>query len=542
MECFSGMMHFADGKKLTPQQFQYLMLFCNIPRFKRNVELLKSHSDPLREAVGLPLGEEGEYFVSSQEYEGLSEELKEAVRNFSNKLNGVRWYNGAGISVECETPAGVPDLYWCHWRPSTTYRGIKWIGYFGKSITFFHATEWMQWISKNILQKWGLRLEGEIWYQGENRSLTGRFVATTTGKITKQDARSSRMQNLLGAAARNDVALAKSLPRAQLTRRDAFGRTPLMLAACFEAYEMLEWLTEQSSSEELYLDQAKCTPGTMNGLDFEKETLFHLLARLDLQNPAFQRALKHLSAHPVPPEALSSFTGEHLDGPTPLGLAIERGNRVFAEWLIAKGADVNFHGWGFNFNPEGESYYSYPLMTAAAVEDPYFVELLLNKGARIDCENEPRQSLVGSTLGKMTPLQLAAYMGRFENVRLLAYYGARFEDTWLSQFTTSRDDPEDIAELTAQTVRQGVIYRDYSKPWKSAEALKDALKRFDAAAREGLSRRRLLVVSGMTRRTVPRLPEHLLKHVMELAGLFPVVQFPEDRQLQARAEKSIAKY
>lgn len=76
MESFSGMLYFADGKQLTAQQFEYLLLFCKTPRFKRNVELLKGHPDPLREAVGLPLGEEGEYFVSSQEYEGLSESEK----------------------------------------------------------------------------------------------------------------------------------------------------------------------------------------------------------------------------------------------------------------------------------------------------------------------------------------------------------------------------------------------------------------------------------------------------------------------------------
>lgn len=279
----------------------------------------------------------------------------------------------------------------------------------------------------------------------------------------------------------------------------------------------------------------------MKGFDFEKETLFHFLARLHPQIQAYQRALKLLSAHPVSPEALSSFTGEYLEGPTPLCLANEQGNRVFAEWLIAKGADVNFHGPGFNFNPEGESYYSYPLMTAAAVEDPYFVELLLNKGARIDCKNEPRQSLVRSTLGKMTPLHLAAYRGCFENVRLLAYYGADLDDTWLCQFSTSRDSPEWLADLTAQTTRQGVMYAGHSQ-FKTVASLRDALEKFDAAAREGLSRRRLLVLSGMTRRTVPRLPEHLLNHVMELGGLFPVVKFPEDHKLQTETEKSIAEY
>ena len=74
MDHFSGMMYFADGKKLSPEQFEYLLLFCNTPRYKRDVEVLKDHPDPLRDAVGLPIGKEGEYFVSSQEYGRLSEE------------------------------------------------------------------------------------------------------------------------------------------------------------------------------------------------------------------------------------------------------------------------------------------------------------------------------------------------------------------------------------------------------------------------------------------------------------------------------------
>jgi hypothetical protein len=76
--CFSGLLRFAEGKVLTPQQFEYLLLFCSgSPRHKRTyVELLKDIPDPLREAVGLPLGEEGEFFVSSQEFAALSEAEK----------------------------------------------------------------------------------------------------------------------------------------------------------------------------------------------------------------------------------------------------------------------------------------------------------------------------------------------------------------------------------------------------------------------------------------------------------------------------------
>jgi hypothetical protein len=83
MASFSGAVRFADGKQLTPQQLEYLLLFyCAFSRHKRSVKLLKDHLDPLREAVGLPLGEEGEYFVSSHEFELLPEKKKASIINF----------------------------------------------------------------------------------------------------------------------------------------------------------------------------------------------------------------------------------------------------------------------------------------------------------------------------------------------------------------------------------------------------------------------------------------------------------------------------
>jgi hypothetical protein len=80
MASFCGTLRFADGKRLTPQQLEYLLLFCcACPRHKWSVELLKDHPDPLREAVVSPLGEEGEYFVSSHEFEQLPEAQKARI-------------------------------------------------------------------------------------------------------------------------------------------------------------------------------------------------------------------------------------------------------------------------------------------------------------------------------------------------------------------------------------------------------------------------------------------------------------------------------
>jgi hypothetical protein len=70
----------------------------------------------------------------------------------------------------------------------------------------------------------------------------------------KQEAGSGGMRNMLGAAASNDVTLAKTLSRRQLAMKDLFGRTPLMTAAWFESYEMMEWLCANSTTAQLHFE------------------------------------------------------------------------------------------------------------------------------------------------------------------------------------------------------------------------------------------------------------------------------------------------
>ena len=50
-------------KVLLPQHFAYLNRFVQIRHVTCSVEHLQDVPDPLREAVGLPLGPEGAYFV-----------------------------------------------------------------------------------------------------------------------------------------------------------------------------------------------------------------------------------------------------------------------------------------------------------------------------------------------------------------------------------------------------------------------------------------------------------------------------------------------
>ncbi len=51
---------------LSPPHREYLRRFADIRRVKRNRTLLRNTPDPLREAVGLPIGPDGCYFVGEE--------------------------------------------------------------------------------------------------------------------------------------------------------------------------------------------------------------------------------------------------------------------------------------------------------------------------------------------------------------------------------------------------------------------------------------------------------------------------------------------
>ena len=54
---------FKLNKRLSAEHRAYLKMFAETRRMKRDAEKTKLRPDPVREAVGLPVGREGTYFV-----------------------------------------------------------------------------------------------------------------------------------------------------------------------------------------------------------------------------------------------------------------------------------------------------------------------------------------------------------------------------------------------------------------------------------------------------------------------------------------------
>jgi hypothetical protein len=138
---FSG--EFFVSPPLSPEQVQYLKDFNKTRRMRRDAAKAAEMPDPVREAVGLPIGVDGGYFVGSTENYG------------QNRDDSITDYN--------YPPSGQPGL-WCQWAPSDDGKAITWDG--GEK--FYNYVEWLQYLIEHFLEPWGRKLDGEIHWHGED--------------------------------------------------------------------------------------------------------------------------------------------------------------------------------------------------------------------------------------------------------------------------------------------------------------------------------------------------------------------------------------
>lgn len=138
---------------LNPAQVAYLQAFNRTRRMKRDVNVLLQMPDPKREAVNLPLGTDGEFYVGSEDDYGQ--------KHSPSILN----YNGP--------PLTQPGL-WCQWVVSDDGATLEWDG--GEK--FYSYDDWLHYIIDNFLAPWGVIASGEIEWYGEDRADAGKIVVS----------------------------------------------------------------------------------------------------------------------------------------------------------------------------------------------------------------------------------------------------------------------------------------------------------------------------------------------------------------------------
>lgn len=136
---------FKLNKPLTAAHKAYLVQFSETRRMERNAKKVAKLPDPIREAAGLPVGEEGEFFVGGAGFCGQDQD--ESIEDYNR------------------SPSTQPGL-WCQWVPTEDGQGIEW----NQAEKFYEYVAWLQYIISKFLIPWDYTVNGSVKWFGEDRT------------------------------------------------------------------------------------------------------------------------------------------------------------------------------------------------------------------------------------------------------------------------------------------------------------------------------------------------------------------------------------
>ncbi|MDF1699611.1 MAG: hypothetical protein P1V36_00435 [Planctomycetota bacterium] len=154
---------FKLDRPLDPAHAQYLLKF---GMMRRNAVKAAALPDPIREAAGLPIGREGCYFVGAGGDFGQGDD--DSITNYNYAPEGQP-------GLRCQWVPDTGEMR--HWREGpdlTACDRIQWDG----NEKFYCYVEWLEYIIAHFLKPWGYVLNGEVEFQGEDRSDMGLIDVT----------------------------------------------------------------------------------------------------------------------------------------------------------------------------------------------------------------------------------------------------------------------------------------------------------------------------------------------------------------------------
>jgi len=142
---------FQLDKPLHPIHLTFLKKFNETRRMKRDPFKLQYGSSFARLAGLESLGVEGGYYVEGAGFCGQDRE-------------------DSIIDHNCP-PAGQPSL-WCQWTPNENGTKIVW----DDGEKFYDYTKWIEYLIEHFLEPWGYKLNGEVFWFGEEDNDRGKIV------------------------------------------------------------------------------------------------------------------------------------------------------------------------------------------------------------------------------------------------------------------------------------------------------------------------------------------------------------------------------
>lgn len=157
---FQGSFNLTPG--LSEAQASYLQAFLAVQHGFWPSEYVQQQADPLREAVGLPLGEDAAFYVG----------------HYSNGLKGRHPFINKHITIS-PGPGDQPHCGNCPWQLSPDSSKLV----PDKKKLAAMPLKWLGWLVSNILTTWKINVTGVASYDDPCTSQEGRVVAESSHNI-----------------------------------------------------------------------------------------------------------------------------------------------------------------------------------------------------------------------------------------------------------------------------------------------------------------------------------------------------------------------
>lgn len=168
---------FEGAFKITPtlkeEHKLYLNTFSETRRMQRDSKTCETFQDPIRLAVNLPIGVEGEFTVFGGGSYGQDQDT--SILNYN------------------KPPETQPGL-WCQWVPNEDGTHLEWNG----AEKFYYYIEWLNYLHSNFMEPWGYSLCGSVSWKGEDHNDTGviTFNENTLSSMSDKELRKLSNVNL----------------------------------------------------------------------------------------------------------------------------------------------------------------------------------------------------------------------------------------------------------------------------------------------------------------------------------------------------------
>jgi len=180
--------YFKLSRQLTETEKEYIQKFNDIRHMRRDVDKLHKvyngkYGNPFAKTREEVYGREGEYFVGGDGIKWNSgEEIRrqdETILDYnappctpvqSNNSWKVYWNLRQNMIA---TGQAVPGL-WCQWTVDKAGTRLEWDG--GEK--FYYYSEWLKYLITHFFDKWGVKLTGIVYWQGEDREDSGKLEIT----------------------------------------------------------------------------------------------------------------------------------------------------------------------------------------------------------------------------------------------------------------------------------------------------------------------------------------------------------------------------